>query len=958
MVEQTDAVWKPPTKLSEGFYYIQQKDLNNILQSQTYLDGQEAHRQAKIAEAERIRAQHQGSVEDYRTNPPYFFLKIPAEKVRDFYAEALPRPLLTKTDVRARMGQSMEEIEGKMFPDVQYEAYKVARGDLQFFEQHRPLIAQTKEYLERVHGVSIEVVFVQEEMNEMDIERMGFRWGLIGNIYFRETGDDFGGKDPFEGYPIKVTPFVSFDSGFMDTMANPSNIPFPVPEEYQEELERRLAEEMTQPGYRPHTIPEVIEEGLYDDSPSDFSYAQGEYEEFLEEIEKGDLDEAYAEYSDVEGHIAYWLYTNHRIVKPIYAQSHLAKTRGRIQIFKDLFAHYGYEHSASYLKGGSNYEKVFKVRAALDAAADAQGKPRITDSDEQLGAVVEQIVTARKDMARKSSNDNSIDYPDSLDEAFELMKRVAKKNRELEMTVGFDAWGWWKENKGIIDEKYGEDPVPGASWLMPVFDPDFDPYMDENDPSMDDFHPDGEPNMHFYNQLMRIPQTEQPTPRKILQIALNIGQGQATGIVDEDYTMSDFIAFDNPRTLGRPYPFMKDSEKTIGEMRPIAAGTAASISPFDPYRVLNSDAGFIESPSIGGVAEMAMKGLQGVTSDTHDEGTMMEFVVAPSKVIGHKSVIDFSRSYVSDKNVDVIANLLKSYPNNVAIGQSRGGHGALFFHMKHTKDTRIGDVQRFFWDLAQHFYKQRPWFHMMDLETFKESRARMLSDGWHVLEQEFRDEFMKEWNRKSLPQTGYIYSDEEYKEYDSVLGRFEVKPPNPAKLKALFDLYSMNNRTNPRTPGGKKFPTKYLKGLTKLEKMIAEDEIDKGYKYDADDPEAYKFWKSDIKATARGLKIGTSKHREKYYKMYRKNIDKDYKPAGNSPKEKFLNRIRKETKIKRSILEKIYDKGLAAWRVGHRPGVQQHQWAAGRVYAFAVGADSSTGPGKPDHKLAVEAGVR
>ena len=60
----------------------------------------------------------------------------------------------------------------------------------------------------------------------------------------------------------------------------------------------------------------------------------------------------------------------------------------------------------------------------------------------------------------------------------------------------------------------------------------------------------------------------------------------------------------------------------------------------------------------------------------------------------------------------------------------------------------------------------------------------------------------------------------------------------------------------------------------------------------------------------------------------------------------------------KSILEKIYDKGLAAWRTGHRPGVQQHQWAAGRVYAFVVGADSSTGPGKPDHKLAVEAGVR
>ena len=163
---------------------------------------------------------------------------------------------------------------------------------------------------------------------------------------------------------------------------------------------------------------------------------------------------------------------------------------------------------------------------------------------------------------------------------------------------------------------------------------------------------------------------------------------------------------------------------------------------------------------------------------------------------------------------------------------------------------------------------------------------------------------------------------------------------------------------NPRTPGGKKVPTRYLKGLTKLERMIAEDEIDKGYKYDVNDPKAYEFWKSDIKAKARGLKIGSSKHKEEYYRRYRKNIDEDYKPSGSTPKQKFLNRIRKETGIKKSILEKTYDKGLAAWRTGHRPGVQQHQWAAGRVYALAVGADSSTGPGKPDHSLAVEAGVR
>ena len=82
--------------------------------------------------------------------------------------------------------------------------------------------------------------------------------------------------------------------------------------------------------------------------------------------------------------------------------------------------------------------------------------------------------------------------------------------------------------KGIIDEKYTQEPVAGASWLMPVFE-DFRHYADPN--SIDDFHPDGEPNMHFYNQLMRIPQTDPPTPRKILQIALNIGQGHATALL-------------------------------------------------------------------------------------------------------------------------------------------------------------------------------------------------------------------------------------------------------------------------------------------------------------------------------------------------------------------------------------------------------------------------------------------
>ena len=54
-----------------------------------------------------------------------------------------------------------------------------------------------------------------------------------------------------------------------------------------------------------------------------------------------------------------------------------------------------------------------------------------------------------------------------------------------------------------------------------------------------------------------------------------------------------------------------------------------------------------------------------------------------------------------------------------------------------------------------------------------------------------------------------------------------------------------------------------------------------------------------------------------------------------------------------SILKKVYNKGLAAWRGGsHRPGASQHQWGVSRVNSFLT-------CGKtwyfPDHKLAKEA---
>lgn len=155
-------------------------------------------------------------------------------------------------------------------------------------------------------------------------------------------------------------------------------------------------------------------------------------------------------------------------------------------------------------------------------------------------------------------------------------------------------------------------------------------------------------------------------------------------------------------------------------------------------------------------------------------------------------------------------------------------------------------------------------------------------------------------------------------------------------------------KANPRTKKGRKVPTRYLKGLNKTEMEIAKYEIDRGYEYDIDDPEAYEDWKSDIMAKARGMKTAPSRFKMKFIKKY-----------GPLPEGKDLvSRIAKATGIKKKYIQKAYSKGLAAWRGGHRPGTSQHQWASGRAYALVMGAPTSTGKGKPDFKLAVEAGVR
>ena len=140
----------------------------------------------------------------------------------------------------------------------------------------------------------------------------------------------------------------------------------------------------------------------------------------------------------------------------------------------------------------------------------------------------------------------------------------------------------------------------------------------------------------------------------------------------------------------------------------------------------------------------------------------------------------------------------------------------------------------------------------------------------------------------------------------------------------------------------KPLPREYKKGLTQEEQKIAKREIKetmaKAKKPGSSAKEVYEDWESDKKYKARkkrkGESMPKSKATEAYEKMYG-NDSEDMKEGGS---EKSLREKAKKSGISYGILKQVFERGMAAWRTGHRPGVAPQQWAMGRVNSFITGA--------------------
>jgi hypothetical protein len=117
--------------------------------------------------------------------------------------------------------------------------------------------------------------------------------------------------------------------------------------------------------------------------------------------------------------------------------------------------------------------------------------------------------------------------------------------------------------------------------------------------------------------------------------------------------------------------------------------------------------------------------------------------------------------------------------------------------------------------------------------------------------------------------------------------------------------------------GGAYFPPKYFRGLSTRKTKQRRREITRRARMSFKNPKAYVPFKTD-----KGVKTRKSSYTERFHRKY---------PGATSIPE-----IAKVTGIRKSILDTVYDRGMAAWRTGHRPGASQQAWGMARVYSFAL----------------------
>jgi nicotinic acid mononucleotide adenylyltransferase len=141
-------------------------------------------------------------------------------------------------------------------------------------------------------------------------------------------------------------------------------------------------------------------------------------------------------------------------------------------------------------------------------------------------------------------------------------------------------------------------------------------------------------------------------------------------------------------------------------------------------------------------------------------------------------------------------------------------------------------------------------------------------------------------------------------------------------------------------------PVRYHSGVADSTAEKRKAHFNKGAEKHWDDPSAYEKAPGDATAETKPSKYtkryhqlftkeGTVKH-DRRFKFNRKKENPYFKDLEESS-DVALEKKASETGVSKSILKQVYNRGVAAWRTGHRPGTTPEQWGMARVNSFLTG---------------------
>ena len=113
------------------------------------------------------------------------------------------------------------------------------------------------------------------------------------------------------------------------------------------------------------------------------------------------------------------------------------------------------------------------------------------------------------------------------------------------------------------------------------------------------------------------------------------------------------------------------------------------------------------------------------------------------------------------------------------------------------------------------------------------------------------------------------------------------------------------------------YPKKYYQGLSVKKKTLRKKEIRKYGTLSWRDPKAYVGFKTD-----KGIQTRKSGYTASWEKKF---------PNATSHEDKSI-----VSGVPLHYITKSYNRGMAAWRTGHRPGATQQQWGYARVHSLLL----------------------